>query len=110
MPKMPKLQRSLGRAALERYMAVVRRFYQHTEDEREQVRFFLANFAVYEWMPVVQREKFRCLLDQMKRVTEERDRRWWRLPPSAYDGELHFFDSKDGLRNVPLKKKKRPVL
>ena len=34
-----------------------------------------------------------------------------RFSSSAYDGELRFFDSKDGLRNVPLKKKKkRPVV
>ena len=25
---------------------------------------------------------------------------WWKLPLCAYEGELRFFDSKDGLRNV----------
>ena len=80
---------------------------QHKEEETEQVRFFWANFAMYECMVEVQREQFLSLIGHMKRLNEERDRHWWKLPLSAYDGELRFFDSKDGLRNVPLKKKKR---
>lgn len=32
---------------------------------------------------------------------------WYKLPESAYDGDLRFFDSENGRRNVPSVKKNK---
>lgn len=60
--------------------------------------------------------------DQLRRLLDERssnsghaapingDARWWKLPNSLYASDLRFFDSAHGLRNVPLRKKRRARL
>ena len=35
--------------------------------------------------------------------------RWWKLPETSYASDLRFFDSVHGLRNVPLRKKRRAI-
>ena len=60
--------------------------------------------------------------DKLRRLLDERssnsghaapingEARWWKLPNSLYASDLRFFDSAHGLRNVPLRKKRRARL
>jgi len=111
MPVKPvKSQPMLSTGAFHKHMTTVERFHQHQPNTEQMTTMLTAHLLTYGTLPERQREQLRLLLNYMSRSIEERDRRWWKLPACAYEGELHFFDSKDGLRNVPLKKKRRQRL
>ena len=65
-----------------------------------------AQVRALERLPEAQREELRGLVRLLGRRNAERDRKWWPLPPEAYDGELRFLDGPRGWANVPARKKR----
>ena len=106
--KQVKSQSMLSTGAFHKHVTTVERFHQHQPNAEQMTTMLTTHLLTYGTLAERQREQLRLLLNYMSRCNEKRDQHWWKLPLCAYEGELRFFDSKDGLRNMPLKKKRKP--
>ena len=107
--KQPK-QETLSCTARERYRLTITRFFTYLYEAADEslLQFYLARVAEYDTISEKRREQLYTLLCVMREHNRKKEQHFWRLPLSAYEGELFFFDSVKGVRNVPvLKKKKR---
>ena len=97
----------LSKGALVKHLETVRRFHQHKMDS-PHLALLETQLLLFDTLHEQHREQLSVLLKMMRRSNSKRDQYWWKLPLCAYEGELRFFDSRRGLRNVPLKKKRVP--
>lgn len=108
--KAPRSHHRLSNAASERHVKTILRFFQHQPTQSETTVFYLDQIARWPILLDTQRDQLTRLLELMKHHNRERDKHWFRLPMRAYESDqpLRFFDTPAGLRNTPLKKKKKP--
>ena len=106
---LPKCKTLLSRGATQRHTATIQRFCQQQANGAKVAAHFVALVTTFDILSEKRREQLRVLLRAMEHHNRELDKHWWKLPEHAYEGDLRFFDSDAGVRNVPLKKKKRPT-
>ena len=107
VPKPPKP--SLSRTAFARHSQTIERFSQHNENGKREVELNMKELILIDTVHEQRRACFLEMLRLMRQNVLEREKRFYKLPERAYEGELRFFDSESGLRNVPSRKKKKPV-
>ncbi|MDC0525423.1 hypothetical protein OAO87_00395 [bacterium] len=81
--------------------------YQYGDADLRLREFYRKLLDMYDNVIDKRKEQFDSLLRFMTHNNKEREKHWFKLPLSAYEGDLRFTDSVCGVRNVPLKKKKR---
>ena len=97
-------QRSMSRAVRERAMRVVQSFYLYNKEGHEMVPFLRERIRTFDEMKEERQKELRGLIRFMSAANIERDKTWWPLP--EWGQQLRFFDGPDGVRNVPLVKKR----
>ena len=107
VPPTPANQR-LSSGQMENHKWIINSYHARIDDDevmRDKMLYLLSRYNSNSTANL--RERFREVSKLMQEKLKEKDAHWYMLPPSAYENELRFFDSDNGVRNVPLLKKNR---